>query len=44
MVYLCGGIYFESYGLALEYANHMFQNRGYILGIEKVRAEGVETL
>ena len=42
--YVCGGIIFTSYELAVSYANNMYENRGYILGIEKVRAKGVETL
>ena len=35
-VYNCGGILFSSYELAVEYANHMYENRGYVLGIEKM--------
>ena len=34
--YVCGGIIFTTYEMAVEYANHMYENRGYVLGIEKM--------
>ena len=32
-VYECDGILFSSYVLASEYANHMFKEKGIVLGI-----------
>ena len=32
-VYECDGILFSSYVLANEYANHMFKEKGIVLGI-----------
>ena len=36
MKYVCGGIVWDSYEMASEYANYMFQNEGFILGIERL--------
>ena len=35
--YNCGGFFWESYELAVSYANHMYEKQGIILGIEKVQ-------
>jgi hypothetical protein len=35
--YLCDGIGFESYDLAVEYANNQYMLKGIILGIEEIK-------
>jgi len=37
--YICGGFIWESYELAVEYSNFMYEKQGIILGIEKMKEE-----
>jgi len=37
MAYICDGDVFETYEMAVEYANHVYRKTGIILGIEELK-------